>query len=194
MVIIKGNGIMMKKYLALFDLDGTLFDTSEVNYFSYKKALADYGIKLDKEYFVKECNGRHFADFLPQIMGGTEHINAVHMVKKSLYKENLGKARINRHLFEMIKAMRDHYHLAIVTTASKQNVLDILTCFGYHDFFEYMISQEDITRVKPDPQGFQMAMNFFGASPEDTVIFEDSDMGIQAARATGATVMVVDRF
>lgn len=82
------------------------------------------------------------------------------MVKKSLYKENLGKARINRHLFEMIKAMRDHYHLAIVTTASKQNVLDILTCFGYHDFFEYMISQEDITRVKPDPQGFQMAMNF----------------------------------
>ena len=50
---------MDKKYLALFDLDGTLFETGEVNYHAYQDALAPYGITLDKEYFLKRCNGRH---------------------------------------------------------------------------------------------------------------------------------------
>lgn len=46
---------MKKEYLALFDLDGTLFDTSEVNYFAYKDALEPFGIKLQKSFFVEEC-------------------------------------------------------------------------------------------------------------------------------------------
>ena len=48
---------MKKEYLALFDLDGTLLDTSEVNYFAYKDALEPFGIKLQKSFFVEECNG-----------------------------------------------------------------------------------------------------------------------------------------
>ena len=106
----------------------------------------------------------------------------------------MDKARINEHLFEIIKGMHDVYHVAVVTTASKKNVRDILMYFGYEDLFEYMITQEDTTRVKPDPQGYELAMEYFGANPESTVIFEDSEVGIQAARATGATVMVVEKF
>lgn len=183
-----------KKYLALFDLDGTLFDTSEVNYYAYRDALMPFGIELDKEYFVTQCNGRHYTEFLPQIMGDMEHIEEVHRAKKRTYRTNLDKARINEHLFEIIKGMRAMYYIAVVTTASKKNVMDILTYFGYEDLFEYMITQEDTTRVKPDPQGYELAMEYFGANPESTVIFEDSEVGIQAARATGATVMVVEKF
>ena len=185
---------MKKNYLAIFDLDGTLFDTREVNYYAYRDALSEFGIELDRDYFVTECNGRHYTEFLPFIMGGTKYIEEVHQAKKNAYKVNLDKARINRHLFEMIKIMQPVYHIAIVTTASMKNVLDILAYFGSEKWFEYMITQEDIERVKPDPQGFDMAMKHFGAVPERTVIFEDSEVGIQAAEATGATVMVVRKF
>lgn len=185
---------MEKKYLALFDLDGTLFDTSDVNYFAYKDALSPFGVELDKEYFVTKCNGRHYTEFLPYIMGNVDHIEEVHRAKKTTYVNNLDKARDNKHLFNVIKGMKSEYHLAVVTTASRQNTLDILKHFGYEDLFEYLITQEDITRVKPDPEGFLMAMQHFGIDAEHTVIFEDSEVGITAAKATGATVMIVGKM
>ncbi len=183
-----------KKKLALFDLDGTLFDTSEVNYYAYKDALQKFGCNLDKEYFVTKCNGRHYTEFLPVIMGDDKNIDDVHKLKKYTYKDNLKKARVNEPLFDIAKGLSDSYHLAIVTTASRQNTMDILSYFGYQDFFEYMVTQENITRVKPDPQGFELAMEYFGIAPKDTIIFEDADVGVEAAKASGASVFVVDNF
>ena len=185
---------MEKKLLALFDLDGTLFDTSDVNYCAYRDALAPFAVELDREYFRTFCNGRHYTEFLPKIMGTTGHMEEVHKLKKSAYAANLPKARANTHLFQMIQAMAPVYHLAVVTTASRQNATDILRHFGYGDLFSFLVTQENITRVKPDPQGFLLAMAHFGMDAAHTVIFEDSPVGIQAARATGATVMVVDQF
>lgn len=185
---------MSKQYLALFDLDGTLFDTGKVNYYAYKDALADFDATLAEDFFVTKCNGRHYTEFLPEIMGSSEHIDEVHRAKKEAYAKNLDKARQNIHLFEMIKSMTDTYHTAIVTTASRKNTEDILSHFACMDLFEYILTQEDITKVKPDPQGFLMAMEHFGIDAAHTVIFEDSPVGIQAAKASGASVMVVSQF
>ena len=185
---------MNKELLALFDLDGTLFDTTDVNYHAYRDSLKPFGVPLDREYFITRCNGRHYTEFLPQIMGGSGHIEEVHKAKKLKYAEHLGRAKENGHLFRIIRGIRDSYHLAIVTTASRKNTEDILRHFGYFDLFEYMITQEDITRVKPDPQGFLLAMEHFGIDAEHTVIFEDSDVGIEAAKRTGAAVFVVGQM
>nr|MCR5310751.1 HAD family hydrolase [Lachnospiraceae bacterium] len=107
---------------------------------------------------------------------------------------NLKYARRNEHLFNIIEGLRKDYHLAVVTTASKKNVTDILTFFGVQDLFEFIITQEDITRPKPDPEGFLKAMNHFGINPENTVIFEDADVGIEAAKRSGAAVFKVEKF
>lgn len=185
---------MRKQFLAIFDLDGTLFDTGDVNFYSYKQALEPFGKVLDREYFVAKCNGKHYTEFLPQIMGSMEHIEVVHQAKKDLYSANLDKSKENTHLFKIVKAIQGTYHTAIVTTASRKNATDILRYFGYENLFEWMITQEDIRRTKPDPEGFSLAIKHFGIRPENTIIFEDSDVGIQAARAAGAAVIVVDRF
>lgn len=184
----------MKSKLAIFDLDGTLFDTNDVNYYSYKEALKPFGADIDKDYFASQCNGRKYTEFLPGIMGGEEHINEVHQRKKNLYAENLKYARANEDLFSIIKAIKNEYHIALVTTASKKNSNDILNYFGYDDLFDLMLTQEDIERTKPDPQGFLMAMRHFSVEPENTLIFEDSEVGIQAAVASKANVVRVVKF
>lgn len=184
----------MKKYLAIFDLDGTLFDTGDVNYIAYRDALAPFDVVLDENFFLTKCNGRHYTEFLPTIMGSSKKIETVHKAKKNAYASNLDKARENKHLFEIIKMMAADYHLAVVTTASRKNAADILRHFGYMDLFEYIVTQEDIKKVKPDPQGFFMAMEYFNIDAKYTIIFEDSDVGIQAAKITGATVMVIAQF
>ena len=82
----------------------------------------------------------------------------------------------------------------MVTTASRQNCEDILKYFNKGDLFDLIIVQEDVKRVKPDPEGFNSAMNYFSVEPDQTVIFEDSKVGIEAARRSGANVMIVNQF
>ena len=74
----------MKKNLAIFDLDGTLFDTNDVNYFAYKEALLRHGFALDYDYYCTECNGKSYKFFLPVISTTDETIlEKIHTLKKA---------------------------------------------------------------------------------------------------------------
>lgn len=179
----------MKK-LAVFDMDGTLIDTCRVNYRSYQAALAEEGIELTYEYFRRECFGKGYRDYLPPIVGDdAEKIERVHRRKIGLYADYLDEARLNMPLVDFIRGMRDTYNMALVTTASKDNVFEELRHFSLEDAFDLVLTAEDIPRHKPDPQGFLMAMEHFGTLPENTVIFEDSEVGMEAARQTGAFLL-----
>ena len=186
---------MEKDKLAIFDLDGTLFNTDEVNYHAYADAFGKYGVTLDHDYYVNECNGRHYKTFAPIILGGNlEHMEDIHELKKTKYSEYLKYAKINSLLFDVIRSIKDTYKIAIVTTASEKNVEDILSFFEVRDLFDLLITQEDISLPKPDPEGFFIAMEYYGVDSSRCIIYEDSDVGIQAARKTGASVLRVDKF
>lgn len=181
--------------LAIFDLDGTLFNTNDVNYYAYKQALKEFGFDLDYDYFCKECNGKHYKIFLPQIATDEEEImELIHERKMDLYKTYLGSAKVNTHLFNLLETMKNNYYIALVTTASKRSCYDIIEKFDKIPLFDLILTQEDVKKVKPNPEGFLKAMNYFSMKPENTIIFEDSNIGIEAARETGSTVLVVDKF
>lgn len=182
----------MKAKLAIFDLDGTLFDTKEVNYYAYKEAVSEYGYDMDYEYYCKFCNGRHFKDFLPRVTTGDEQVlQEIHKKKKGIYKKYLHKAIPNKHLFHLIKLMKEEYYLAVVTTASKKNCEDILHKFKVYGLFDLVMTYEDVVQIKPDPEGFFKAMDHFQIGEENTIIFEDSPVGVEAAKASGAAYMIV---
>lgn len=186
----------MKK-LACFDLDGTLFDTNIVNYCAYQQALSEEGFDIDKNYYITNCNGRHYTEFLPIITNNAENsiIERIHQRKKELYLSFLDKAIVNEALFEIIVGLRNiGYKTAVVTTASLKNTKDILTYYNKLKYFDELITSEDYQRKKPAPDSFLIAMEKFEVEPENTIVFEDSEVGIQAARASGATVFVVDTF
>lgn len=186
---------MMKNKLALFDLDGTLFNTNDVNYYSYKEALNNLGYDLDYEYFCTKCNGRFYKEFLPEITDGKDStLETIHKQKKELYGKYLDKAKINNHLINIAKHIKDEYYLAVVTTASKKNTMDILKYYKIESLFDLILTHDDITKVKPDPEGFLKAMNYFKIDCYNTIIFEDSKPGIEAARRTNSTVFVIDKF
>ena len=72
------------------------------------------------------------------------------------------------------------YHRSI------QNVRDILNYFEVNDYFDLILSQEDVTFKKPSPEGFLKAIELAKVSINDVLIFEDSDVGIEAAKLSGA--------
>ncbi len=184
----------MKDKLAIFDLDGTLFNTDEVNFLAYREAMKPFSTELDHDTFINKYNGMHYKVFGPEVMGSTEHLEEVHDAKKKLYADYLSYARINSHLFDVIKGIRDNYLIALVTTASKKNTEDILEHFKVSELFDLVITQENISKPKPDPEGFLKAMEYFKISPEKVYIYEDSEVGIEAARRSGASVIAVDKW
>lgn len=181
--------------LMMIDLDGTLFDTKEINYKAYKEAIEPYGYKLDYQYYCEFCNGRHYMDFLPQITTDDESILLdMHKRKKKAYSKYLSDGRINQALVDIIKNREKGCRAVLVTTASKQNTYDILKQFGVFDIFDSILTHEDVTKSKPDPEGFLKAMSKYNVEAKDCTIFEDSSVGIEAAEKTGATVFVVKGF
>lgn len=175
----------LKNKLAIFDLDGTLFDTKDVNYNAYQNAIrmAEIDMKIDYDDFCKLYNGKNYREFLPKIISNIseEQLKKIHNFKKNIYQEYLDKAKKNELLFLMIEEIKEKFYISIVTNASKKNVEDILEKFSVKNLFDLLITQEDVENPKPSAEGFLKAMNYFNISKENTIIFEDSEIGIQAA-------------
>lgn len=182
----------MKECLALFDFDGTLYDTVPANYAAYRDTLERHGFTLDETYFKEQCYGRHYKDFLPPIIGpDRELLDVIHREKLACYPGQLNQVREHTALFDLLHALRPTHHTALVTTASKSGVMAILELFGRTGEFDLILTQQDIPKNKPAPDGYLMAMEHFGIPAERTIIFEDSESGIAAARASGAPYLVV---
>ena len=181
--------------LIMIDLDGTLFDTRKVNYLAYQEAIEPYGYSIEYQYYCDFCNGRHYLDFLPHITTNNQVIlSDMHNRKVAAYKKYLSEAIVNWALVDVVRLCKSEYKIALVTTASKQNTCDILEQFKLKDYFDLILTHDDVKSSKPDPEGYLKAMTYFGSSGEESIIFEDSDVGIEAAKRSGANVYVVTGY
>ncbi len=198
----------------MFDMDGTLYDTVDSNYFAYKEALGQLGFTLDREFFANVCFGHNYKYFVPLIVKENlkveatgkdlnaevkkvvtdEFLQKVHEIKKECYPKFFDEIKVNDGLINLIKRIKFNTYVALVTTASKKNVYDILEHFNHVDLFDYIFTQEDVKEQKPDPTCYIVAMEHFKMKPEESFIYEDSEVGLQAAYKSGANVIKVGKF
>ena len=204
----------MKEKLVMFDMDGTLYDTVGSNYYAYKEALEQCGYTLDREFFANVCFGHNYKTFVPLIIKDNlkgeytgqeldaqvkervteELLEKVHEGKKDVYQKYFDEIRVNEGLINLIKRIKYNTNVALVTTASKKNVYDILEHFHHVDLFDYIFTQEDVKEQKPDPTCYIVAMEHFGVKPEESYIYEDSEVGLEAAFKSGANGIKVGKF
>ena len=183
-----------KHKLAMVDLDGTLVFTQAANHLAYDTALREVGFSLSAEDYAARCDGRSYRDFLPEIMGaGNPDIERVHDRKIELYAECLKAAALNEALLDVLRGLKSEYILALVTTASRPNVEGVLRHFGLADFFDLVVTQEDVKAAKPDPSCYNELIARCGVKREDCLIFEDSASGVAAALASGCQTLVIRR-
>lgn len=174
--------------VVMVDLDGTLIDTKEVNFMAYSDALMEFNYKMDRDYYYKHCNGRHYLEFLPALTSNEPRIlTRIHDEKKRRYQKYLHLARPNMALIRLLSICKRSCKIALVTTASKANAISLLEQFDLLKLFDLLVTGDDVKNRKPDPEGYFKAMDYFGVSAQNAVVFEDSDLGIQAANAAGIT-------
>lgn len=169
------------------DFDGTLVDTFEANLRAYQKSFSECGIKLTEEKY-RDCFGLRFDAFMSRMSVFDEQKACrIKELKKEYYPHFFEYLVPNQPLIGLI----DSFHrlggkTAIASTARKENLMNAIHALDLKEYFDLIFAGVDVKRGKPDPEIYNKAMESLGVKPEETLIFEDSDIGIGAAIASGA--------
>jgi len=177
----------------LFDLDGTLFDSSEANVTSYSQAFSEAGVTFDADAY-KANFGLRFGEMMDLIAPSSTPKQRLQIkdLKTRFYAANIGLVKPNDPLLNFLRSAKDHYRAALVTTASKNNVTNLLDHFlGKEQLFDVIITGEDVKLGKPDPECYTLAIRALGVSADGCLVFEDTKVGVEAARRAGTQVIKV---
>ncbi len=171
----------------LFDCDGTIVDSMPLHYNAWKKALAEWNCEFDEQLFYS-WGGRPVVEIisaLNQKNGLNMPVDAVAKRKENLYYEQLPQLKAIPEVIEHIEAQHGRIPLAVVSGSRRNSVEGSLTTLKLLDKFQTIVSAEDYKNGKPAPDAFLLAASRLGVAPADCLVFEDTDLGIQAATAAG---------
>lgn len=174
------------------DFDGTLVDTFEANLRAYQKAFQEVGLNLTAERY-RECFGYRYDRFM-QEMGVTDKTiaDSIKELKKKYYPEYFEYLKPNIALINLIAGIKKMGgKTAIASTARKENLMNVISYLGIAHHFDLIFAGVDVKKGKPDPEIYLKSMAALGVTPDETFIFEDSQVGIDAAKASGASYMIV---
>ena len=178
----------------LFDCDGTIVDSMPLHYVAWKTALAKYGCKFEEDVFYS-LGGMPVAEIVAalNVRDGLEMPTAeIAERKEEMYYELLPTLKAVPEVLEHIHMAHGKIPFAVVSGSTLDSVTKSLETLGILDRFETLVCAGDYVKSKPDPEPFLMAAQRLGVKAEDCLVFEDTEIGIQAATAAGmASVKVL---
>src|SRR5271163_1601421 len=181
----------------LWDLDGTLVDSEQYHWLAWRDTMAAEGVELTHDQFLKTFGLRNDAIVPQWIPNATpERIDQIAIAKEQLYRRLVREGGLEplpgaRHWIERLA--RDGWRQAIASSAPRENVDVVLAVIGLAPYFQAIVSAEDVTLGKPDPQVFLTAAERLGSSPAQSIVVEDAPAGIEAARRAGMASIGVRR-
>ena len=171
----------------LFDCDGTLADSMPLHYIAWKKALAEWNCDYPEKLFYS-WGGKP----VRKIIADLNEMHGLHMPvdelaarKEALYLAQLPQLKAIPPVLEQVLAQYGRIPLAVVSGSRRDSVIGSLTALGLLDKFDTLVCAEDYTHGKPAPDAFLLAAERLSVEPSACLVFEDTDLGIDAATAAG---------
>lgn len=182
----------MKKYL-LFDHDGVLVDTEFWYYKAGERALADIGLTLDKDQYLRDMNQGTGTWVQARAAGIDETtISRQREVRNGYYQEYLRTEAIEiEGVVETLAELSRYVRMAIVTTAKRVDFELIHEKRQIRQFMDFVLVREDYELAKPHPEPYLTGLKRFGAVKEEALVVEDSSRGLTSAVAAGIDCVIV---
>jgi HAD superfamily hydrolase (TIGR01509 family) len=188
------HGAYQRFTALVFDCDGTLADTMPAHYTAWCTTLQRYGLTFPEARFY--ALGGTPADRLVRMLAEEQGVaiadaDAVAQEKEEVFAEHLtGIAPIDP-VVALARAYRGHKPLAVATGGYRWLVQRSLTQIGVLDWFDVLVSCDDVTGHKPEPDTYLEAARRLDCAPDACCAFEDTDLGIESAERAGMTAVDV---
>jgi beta-phosphoglucomutase-like phosphatase (HAD superfamily) len=175
----------------LFDCDGTIADSMPLHYIAWRQTLAEWGCTFPEDVFYA-WGGMPAAEIVATLgaqQGIAMPAEDVAHRKELLYYELLPQLQAVPEVLEQIhlnwSRNGSRLPMAVVSGSTRDSVTKSLELLGLLDKFDTLVCAGDYIRSKPDPEPFLTAAARLGVAPPHCLVFEDTDMGVQAATAAG---------
>ena len=174
----------------LWDMDGTLIDSAEYHWLTWRDTLAGEGHTLTHEQFASWFGQRNDA-ILRRYLGRDVAADVVRRIgdaKEAAYRAMVRGRGIQPlpGVSRWLRRLRDEgWRQAVASSAPPANIAVILEALGVGDCFQALVSAEDVAQGKPAPDVFLLAAERLGVPPARCIVVEDAPAGVEAGRLGG---------
>ena len=177
----------------IFDCDGTLADNMPLHFAAWTRAMQDFGGSYPEELFY-EWGGVPTTDIVQRLnakFGLSLEIDTVVERKEHYYREMIPSVQPKHEVVALVRELHGQKPLAVASGGHRDLVERTLCALDIRAFFDAVITAEDYARGKPAPEPFLTAAARLGIAPEHCLVFEDTAIGAEAARAAGMAWVLV---
>ena len=184
----------MNLKLIITDFDGTLVNTFEANYQAYAEAFTQCDRKLTRDSY-RQCFGYRYDDFMRAVgVDDADVRQRIRKIKGEVYPSYFEYLQSTEPLINFIRAFhRGGGKTAIASTARRLNLVNTLRYLHLTELFDCILAGEDVTHGKPNPEIYLKVMERMEISARQTLIFEDSEVGFEAAEASGVQCVKINQ-
>lgn len=181
----------------LFDMDGVLIDAKDWHYEALNRALGHFGFTISRESHLSTFDGlptRQKLKVLSKARGLPEHLHEFLNDLKQAYTLEISHQHckpVFNHQYALSRLKSDGYKIAVCSNSVRQTVEAMMRLSALEPCLDEMISNEDVAKGKPDPEMYLKAMSGFSVKPNECLILEDNEHGIEAALASGGHLLRV---
>lgn len=183
---------MEKRKGFIFDLDGVIVDTAKYHFLAWKKIATELGIDFTLEHneLLKGVSRVRSLDIILELgnIEASQQDKDKWLIQKNedylSYLVDMNETEILPGVMKVLKFLKANNQPIALGSASK-NARPILEKTGILSFFDAIVDGNDVVNAKPDPEVFLHAARLLNVTNEDSIVFEDSVAGIQAANSAG---------
>ncbi len=189
---------MAKIKAILYDMDGVLIEAKDWHYEALNRALHLFGMEINRYDHLVTYDGLPTKNKLEMLtregkLPATLH-GFISLLKQQYTKEIVyAKCKpVFLHQYALSRLKQEGFRQVVCSNSIRDSIQLMLDKAKLLEYLEFFLSNQDVTKPKPDPEIYSTAIRRLGLSPDECLILEDNDHGIKAAIASGAHVMKIN--
>lgn len=175
----------------IFDCDGTLADTMPLHYRAWAAAMRHHGAEFPEAIFWEMAGipTARIIELLNERHGWNVPVAAGAELKEKLYLDLIHEVRPIEPVAQVVRQYAGKLPMAVATGGTRAIVTRTLAAVGLERAFQAIVTADDVAHGKPAPDIFLESARRLGVEPARCLVFEDADLGVQAATAAGMRVI-----